>query len=607
MPPAAGLILLWLGPGLIRFVIWCSATVSSTAIDADCRIPQFCIPNLHFDSDIRLPAFSVPRLIETIAERVILLEGWRAILLSVAAGTISALSLAPYHLFPVLFVTMPVFIWLLDGAVAPAGSAGPLNMLRRHWPAFRTGWLFGFGYFLAGFWWVGEAFLVDADEFIYLLPVAVVALPAGLALFWGAAAALSRHVWGDGWIRIAGFAALFTVAEWVRGTVLTGLPWNVIGYAAMPTPLTMQSAALIGLYGVTFMTFLVASSPAVFAPGYRTASHRAMALVVLSTLLVVGHLGYGMFALSRASEATVPGVHLRLVQPAIDQSAKWDAANEEEIMRRYIDLSNANKGPQSASVGSFTHVLWPESAFPFILTERRDQLATIAALLPPTTTLITGAMRLEKAVDGSKDHKVYNSLFVINGNGEIVAARDKTRLLPFGEFLPFQDFLENLGLQQLTRLRGGFAQGTGRRVVDLAGTPPFLPLICYEITYSGTVRPAIGEGEAGPQWIVNLTNDAWFGMTAGPHQHAHQAQVRAVEEGLPVARAANNGVSFVADSYGRILERLALGERGVVDSALPVAGPVTLFSRTGNLPIVLFVCALVAFLVGTTRKSTQRL
>ena len=579
----------------------------SETIDACISIPHFWNPYLHSDSDDRLTTFSIPRLIEKLSERVILLEGWRATLLAVVAGALSALSLAPIHAFPVLFFTIPVFVWLLDGAVAPAGAVGLIRGIRRFWPAFKVGWLFGFGYFLAGFWWVGEAFLVDAEEFIFLLPFAVIALPAGLALFWGVAAALSRLVWGDGWIRIVGFAAVFALAEWVRGSVLTGLPWNVPGYAAMPVPLLMQSSALIGLYGITFFTLLVAAAPAIFAPGYRSENHRARGLIIGCVLVAVSHLGYGFFALLGASSATVDGVKLRLVQPAIDQSEKWDAENEAEIMNRYLGLSNANRGPQAASVGAFTHVIWPESAFPFILTERRDQLAAIAALLPPTTTLITGAMRLEKAVDGSRDHKVFNSLYLVNGNGEIVAARDKTRLLPFGEFLPFQDFLENLGLQQLTQLRGGFASGTTRRLVEVAGTPAFLPLICYEIIFSGAVRSTNAEGGAEAKWIVNLTNDAWFGMTSGPYQHAHQSQVRAVEEGLPVVRAANNGISFVADAHGRIIESLALGERGVVDASLPVARPRTIFSITGNMPFLLCICVLLVILVGMTRRNTQKL
>lgn len=552
------------------------------------------------DSDIDLNAYSPTR----IAERVIVLEGWRAALLAVFAGAMSALAIAPYHFFPVLFVTLPILVWLLDGAVPPAGSAGFLGIFRRFWPAFRTGWLFGFGYFLAGLWWIGKAFLVDADEFIYLLPLAVLALPAGLALFWGAAAALSRLAWSEGWVRIAALAASFTLAEWLRGTVLTGFPWNTLGYAFMPTPLLMQTSALIGLYGVTFITIFVAAVPGLFTPGRSRSPWPALAA---AAILMVAHVGYGLFALSRASDATVEKINIRIVQPAIDQNEKWDQANEAEIMSRYFDLSNANRGPEAASIGAFTHVIWPESAFPFVLTERRDQLAAIANLLPPATTLITGAMRLEKASGAGERHKVFNALYVINGEGEIVVARDKTHLVPFGEFLPFQQTLEDMGFQQLTKIRGGFAAGNRRQTVSTPTTPSFLPLICYEIIFSGSLIGDAGEDFVRPQWMVNLTNDAWYGMTAGPYQHAHQAQVRAVEEGIPVVRAANNGISMVVDANGRIRESLGLGERGVVDARLPVAGPATLFSQYGNFPVLVFVCALFLILIGVKTINTNRL
>jgi apolipoprotein N-acyltransferase len=574
-----------------------------TCFDA-CRICDH--PLWPTDSGIDLKTNSPVHIVERLAEHIIVLEGWRRPMLAVGAGAMSTLALAPYHVFPVLFFTMPVLVWLLDGAVAASGSHGVVGRLKRSWPAFKTGWLFGFGYFLAGFWWVGQAFLVDVEEFAFLMPLAVLVLPAGLSLFWGIGAVLARMVWRDGWMRIVGFAACFTLAEWLRGTVLTGLPWNVLGYAAMPTPLLMQSAAVVGLYGMTFLTFFVASAPAVLGP-CEDKHRRSGAMTVAVVFIVAAHVACGMFVLSRAEKSHVAGIKLRIVQPALDQQEKWDITKELEIMGRYFELSNANKGPDAASVAAFSHIIWPESAFPFILTERGDQLAAIARLLPDTTSLITGAMRIERAASADIPPKVFNALYMINGDGEAVVARDKVRLLPFGEFLPFQDFLESLGLLQLTQLRGGFSAGNRRMVVDIPGTPAFLPLICYEIIFSGAVRPRDKDNGARPRWIVNVTNDAWFGKTAGPYQHAHQALVRGVEEGLPVVRAANNGISFVSDAYGRIEESLGLGQRGVVDARLPVARSSTLFSRLGNLPVLVFVCLLIGSLLVFQRNSTIRL
>lgn len=528
-------------------------------------------------------------------------------MLAIVAGALSALSLAPYHAFPILLITMPILVWLMDGAVAESDRVGALAGIRKLAPAFKIGWWFGFGYFLTGFWWVGHAFLVDADDFAYLLPVAVLALPAGLAIFWGLAMALARLVWSDSWTRILAIAASLTLLEWLRGTVLTGLPWNVPGYAAMPTPTLMQSASIIGLYGITFLVLFVTAAPAILGPaaGSGGALRKPRFVLIVAAAISLAHIAFGLMRLNGADPSYVDDIKLRIVQPALNQAEKWDLSKEAEIMGRYFSLSNANKGPEVASVGAFTHVIWPESAFPFVLSQRGDQLTNIARLLPPTTSLITGAMRVEKAANVDQQPKVFNSLYVINSEGETVIARDKVRLLPFGEFLPFQDILEELGFRQLTNLRGGFSAGSRRAVVDIPGTPTFLPLICYEIIYSGQVRASADATAPRPRWIVNLTNDAWFGMTAGPYQHAHQAQLRAVEEGLPVVRAANNGISFVSDAYGRIEESLALGQRGVVDSRLPTALKATLFSRFGNVPILVLICLLLIGLLLLRRKSTH--
>lgn len=536
----------------------------------------------------------------SIAERVILLEGWRAALLAFAAGAVSSFAQAPYHAWPILFVTMTLFVWLLDGAVAPSRARG----LGRFWPSFRTGWLFGFGYFCFGLWWIGNAFLVDAEEFIWLLPFAVTILPAGMALFWGLAAALARLAWRDGWVRLVALAATLTLVEWLRGTVFTGFPWNTLGTAFMPTPVLMQSASIIGTYGVTFFAVFVAVAPAVFAPGQGAQPRGIRPVVALAALVLAIHTGFGFWVLSQAETETVAGVKLRIVQPAIDQTKKWDPENEPEIMQRYFDLSNSNTGPDTASAAAFTHVFWPESAFPFILTQRPDQLSKIADLLPQNTSLITGAMRLEPGVPGVSRRKIFNALMVINGDGEIVAARDKTQLVPFGEFLPFQATLENLGFQQLTRQQGGFAIGSSRKPLSLPGVPAFLSLICYEIVYPGTVIP---QDTKRPGWLVNLTNDGWFGMTAGPYQHAHQTQIRAAEEGLPIVRAANTGISMVVDTYGRILDSLPLGAQGVIDADLPAARKPTFYATIGNVPVVLFVCMVFLILVALRNFNTKGL
>lgn len=516
---------------------------------------------------------------DRVANWVLVSWGWRRRIAAFAAGAASVLAQPPFFLFPVLWLTFPVLVWLIDGAVPGERHGG----LRRLWPAFAAGWWFGFGYFLAGLWWVGSAFLVEAEEFGWLMPVAVVALPAGLALFWGLGAALARLFWSAGWTRIFALAFALAAAEWLRGHVLTGFPWNAVGYALTAGEALMQSAALFGVEALSALAVLVFAAPALLWP----ADEQGRRHVWLPSLGLAGVAGLALFGLLRLAQAdgeTVPGTTLRIVQPAIDQAAKWRPENRDSVFRSYLDLSRAG-GP----ILPGTVLVWPESAFPFALTEEPAAIAAIADLLPPATTLVTGAARIDRSTGR---RRVFNSIYVIDDAGVIQAAYDKVHLVPFGEYLPFQEALEALGLRQLTKLRGGFAAGRGRRPMPLPAAPSFAPLVCYEIIFPGAVLP---QGPR-PGFLLNVTNDAWFGRTIGPYQHLHQARVRAVEEGLPLVRAANTGISAVADAYGRLLARSRLGEPAVFDAPLPAAAAPPPYARfRGGIFLVLLAgMALVA-------------
>jgi apolipoprotein N-acyltransferase len=254
-------------------------------------------------------------------------------------------------------------------------------------------------------------------------------------------------------------------------------------------------------------------------------------------------------------------------------------------------------------VRDVTHLIWPESAFPFFLTREADALAQIAALLPQGTVLITGAIRAPDVAPGTAIRRAYNSIYVIDHDGSILSVYDKVHLVPFGEYLPFQDSLERLGFIQLTRIRGGFIAGDRRRALAIPRAPQAIPLICYEAIFPGKAVPA---GER-PGWLINLTNDGWFGATAGPHQHFHQARIRAIEEGLPLVRAANTGISGVIDPLGRIVGSLPLGTEGILDSRLPRPTPLTLYARAGDGPVALaVVAALLVLLRQRARRQRSR-
>lgn len=535
-------------------------------------------------------------MLERLCNWVVLLWGWRRWMVAFLAGALSAVSTAPLLFFPVLWISFPILVWLIDGSQ----DSSIRGTVRRVRPALAVGWWFGFGYFLAGLWWVGLAFLVEAEAFAWMMPFAVMLLPTGLALFWALAVGLSSLFWKDGWRRVVVLAAFLTGAEWLRATILTGFPWNTIGYALTSNTAFMQTASLVGLYGLTAIAVLVFAAPALLATQNETnrSGSRVFLGLVFFLFAALPLFGFARLASAPAPTPSHADVRLRIVQPAIAQVDKWKPENAAKIFQTYLDLSNRATSPDRPGIVGVTHLIWPESAFPFILTREPKALAAIANLLPPGTTLITGALR-EHAVAGEKGRKpIYNSIFVIDHEGEIREAFDKAHLVPFGEYLPFRSVLEGLGFRKLVTVVSGFHQGEGRRAMKPVTGPAFSPLICYEAIFPAEILPPVKQGAPRPEWLVNVTNDAWFGNTPGPSQHFHQARLRSVETGLPMVRAANTGISAVVDGYGRIRAHLPLGTQGVIDETLPQPADTTIYSLIGDgailgIMLILFGIAVV--------------
>jgi len=498
------------------------------------------------------------------------LAGARRALFAVLVGALSVLAFAPVHAWPVLFLTFGALTWLLDGCHARHD-----RLRQRLECAGIVGFCFGFGYFLAGLYWIAEAFLVEPWRHGWLIPFVLAAMPGGIALFFAAAGALAMLLWQPGAGRVFAIAIAIGLAEYARGHVLTGLPWNLVGYGLLATLPLMQLAALFGVYALSLLAMLLFVSPfAIFAPrdsglgGGRGAVALACALVLL---LGLGY-AWGERRLAGAPQASTD-IRLRIVQADIDQANKWRPENSAEIFTDYLDLT------KSGELAGIDIVIWPETAVPFPLADSPDALLAIGAILPEGTSLVVGSGRIvdDEASDGDITQRIYNSLLVIDDQGRVIGSYDKIHLVPFGEYLPFQDFMESFGVMQLTGVRGGFSVGSGPRRLAVPGAPPASPLICYEIIFPDEIT----EASERPGWLLNVTNDAWFGTSAGPYQHFHQAQVRAIEQGLPVARAANTGISAVIDPYGRILAEIGLGEKGVLDAELPKVGPTTPFVQFG--------------------------
>ncbi len=549
-----------------------------------------------------------------LAHRVILAWGRERCFMAFLCGAIGALAMAPVDFTPALFVTFTGAVWLIDGSA----SAGKPLSLRSIWNAALAGWWFGFGYFIAGLWWLGIAFTVDADEFLWAMPLGVVGLPAALALFHALGFALSRLLWSNIGGRIFALTAGLGFAEWLRGHIFTGFPWNVFGQALGDYLVTGQAAALIGVEGLSVVSIAIFATPALIGTGntwrarYRGVIYAACGLAVIISYGALRLYLNGGLQPQLDKAHVVEGVRLRIVQPNISMFDKKNAQNGEKLLQTYLKLSDKSTSPANTSILDVTHVFWPESPFPFILSQAPQALKMIGQQLQGKVTLVTGAVRAEVKVDGSRSEQYYNSIQVVGGDGTIVGSYDKFHLVPFGEYLPapFQSALNTLGLRQFVHVPGGFSPGTIARPLDIKGLPLAIPLICYEAIFPDaplleglSAKPGEPASRAG--FILNLTNDAWFGQSSGPYQHLAQTRLRAIEQGIPVVRSANTGISAVIDPFGRFQRILPMNVADVIDSPLPKAIHKTVYSSFGKwlvLPLLLIAMIMAMISAINSRK-----
>lgn len=504
------------------------------------------------------------------------------LVLAFAFGALTTLSMPPWNIWPVLWVTLPVFLLLAETFATPRNT-------------FLFGWTFGFGFFSTGFVWIGNAFFVDSATFGALAVPAIGGLAAGFGLYIGFVALALKllptpkpEAWPNTKLahaiaRVLLLAVAWSLVEWWRGWFLTGLPWNPIGSTWSATPSVLQSASVIGVYGLSLVTVLGASASALLV-GHPT-QRRLWGLVLYHQIPLVVAFGMGSYRLDGAITDSVPGIVLRLVQPNIAQADKWRPGLREGHVREQVAMSTTN-------AEDVTHVLWAETAVPFPLNQAAGARALTAQAAPENGFVLSGAVRIEQQ-GGTR--QAYNSMFAVAPDATLAATYDKFHLVPFGEYMPLQDLIP---IPQLTG-GSGFVSGDGPVTLTLPGLPAFSPLICYEIVFPG----AVTDPASRPAWLFNLTNDAWFGLSSGPYQHLAAAQMRAVEEGLPVVRVANTGISAVIDGYGRIQAQIGLGEKGYTDSPLPVDLPPTLYAQLGNSPFLLLALGLGAGAVGVARRE----
>ncbi|MET3560081.1 apolipoprotein N-acyltransferase [Bartonella japonica] len=472
-------------------------------------------------------------------------------------GAFTSLALPPFYLTPLCFITFPIFIVLLDSIHAIK------NNKKRFFTYALSCGTFGFSYFICSLWWLCNALLVDPHAFGWAVPFAILGPPIYLSLYWFFAGFIVGLLWTRGIARFFVLAFALGLAEWLRAFLLTGFPWNALGYTAMPIPILMQSNAIVGIYGMNILAVLAYSLPTVLFTNEKKKTALSLCL-----FLILAHSGFGFYRLNtipHTEDDPKSGYWVRIVQPSIQQNIKLNHTTRETIFAAHMRLSatpTENNNPEP------DFIIWPEASVPYLLYDNSATTMRIASLLKPKQWAIVGAIRASDDLLGAQT-QYFNTIAVINNKGHILNISDKLHLVPFGEYLPYKNLLEKIGLHILADNIGGYSAASERKTIMIPNGFSYLPLICYEIIFPNEM----GFKGPSPQAIINITNDAWFGITPGPHQHLQQAQLRAVELGIPLIRAANNGISAVIDSYGRIIVALQQNAIGIIDSQIPPSIP----------------------------------
>lgn len=496
--------------------------------------------------------------------------------LSTSLGLLSGLSFAPLSIWLLMLVGFCGLVWLLDSRLKPVAAAV-------------CGWLFGLGQFAVSLYWISISFQFQGNMPVWLGWLAVLILAGYLAIYPALALLVASRCWSKSPARVLVLAASWTAFEWLRGHLLSGFPWNMIAQVWSETPLMLQSARIWGAYGLSLLTAALFALPAVLLDRTPSSRRFLLASAAIASLLLLD----GWLRLSR-DPATAGGFRVHLVQADVRQDLEADPARQGEILARYDGLTRSAIRERGQAI-----VIWPETALELDVESDATLRARLAAMVGEDGLLILGAVGHRYGADGAW-LGARNSLLAIDGRGSVRGVYDKTTLVPFGEYLPAAHLLSRLGLVSVAGGTNRFLRGSGPTTLA-PGTPPFSPMICYEIIFPGAVT-APG---ARPSWILNISNDAWFGDSWGPHQHFAQARIRAVEEGLPVVRSTPTGISGVIDPHGRALARSRLGEQIVLTEVVPPPLAQTPYSRFGDWLFIPLLVTFATFGAWTTQKAQR--
>ena len=494
--------------------------------------------------------------------------GWIAA--DITIGLAAALGQAPWGLWPLTVLALAATLWRVGRA--PSARAAALQAL-----------VIGTGHFALALFWIIQPFLVEAEIYGWMSPFALVLTAAGGGLFWAIPSWAAHRLGWDARSRLGAVALALLISDWLRGWIFTGFPWALTGHVWIDTP-AAQLAAWFGAMGLSALTLAAALLLALGA-----ADRRPLHGLASAAMLVAAAWFAGLARLDQPLPPDRPEI-IRLVQPNADQTLKWSPEWAPVFYQRLTELSALPLKPEMG-IGFPDAVVWPETAVPFLLEDAGPVLADIA--LSSGAPTITGIQRSEGAA-------WFNSLAEFTADARIGTVYDKFHLVPFGEYIPWGDALARFGITAFAAQHGnGYSSGPGPQVLKLEGLPPFQPMICYEAIFERHLIRA-----ERPAWILQITNDAWFGTWSGPYQHLAQARLRAIQSGLPVLRAANTGVSAAIDAQGRIRATLPLNQAGVIDARLPGALPPTLWWLWGDAPMLGLMAAALAVLAFGRRRKT---
>ncbi len=513
--------------------------------------------------------------------------------LAIIAGALCNLAFAPIHFFPIIFISLPIFYWLCEKA-------------KNTKEIVLFGWCYGFGYFLAGVYWIAISLLVDAQSFAWLIPFALTLIPAVLALYFTLLSYLYKFLTNkipnlQNHHKIIIFAICWTLCELLRAFLFTGFPWNLIGYSFAVSDYSIQIASIFGVWGLTVFAVLLGLLPILFLQINNkrlckitpTFFDKIFAITILTSLFWVILFGVNRIANTDINDSR--NLKLRLVQGNIKQDMKWNPQEKYRNLLKHVALSDQNNSTEVAAV------IWSESSVSYAIEPNSEIIDFLKKAVPQTQNsshqgvLITGALRLKTQESGEID-AVWNSVFAINNSG-IASFYDKHHLVPFGEYVPLQKYLPFV--QKITDGAIGFSEGEGPKTVHTE-LFSFSPLLCYEVIFPDKII----DKKDRPDLLVNLTNDAWFGNSSGPYQHFEMAKMRAVEYGIPLVRVANTGISAFFDPWGRVIDKINLNQEGKIDVNLVKKLEPTTYSRYSFAPLFLLVVSLLIFF--TTRRNVVR-